>query len=186
MADTIGTSRDKGFGGVRLGRPGHPSVGEHVKTKSIMAVMVPLLMFFSSNNCYSGNSLSQDETVDLIKETMVKNTSVSRKESYGYINFNKCLFEYKVSGTYPVGDLYNIKFSNMDFSSLNYELSKTGHDYTAFIILRFNNNITFKDDFKELTVNTIVVNTFDDAAAQTLFDAFLHLGELCGARKAAL
>jgi hypothetical protein len=114
---------------------------------------------------------------------MANNTSYARKENYGYIRFNKCSLDYNVMGTYPVGDLYNIKFSNIDFSSLNDRLSKTGHDYTSFIILNFTNDIRLKDNTKELNIHTVVVNVSTDEKAQELFDAFLHLGKLCGAQK---
>ena len=157
-----------------------------MKTGSIIIIVLPVLLFFVGKSCYGDNNLPYENTVNLIKKTMKNNTSTFRKESYGYIDFNKCFMEYKVSGIYPVGDPYTIKFSGIDFSSLNYSLSRTGHDYTAFIILSFNDNLKFKDDFKELTVNTIVVNTFDDESAQILFNAFLHLGALCGAPKAPL
>jgi len=157
-----------------------------VRTRSTTAIIVSLLLFSMGGNCHGDSNLSYDETVNLIKETMISNTSVARKERYSYINFNTCVFEYTVSGTYPVGDLYTIRFSNIDISSLNHTLSKTGHDYTAFVILNFNSPITFKDDFKELTVRSLVINTFDDEKAQLLFDAFSHLGEVCGAPKGAL
>jgi len=156
-------------------------IGGYVKTKSVLVVIVSVLLLCISVSCYGDSEQLYDETVNLIKETMASNTSVSRKESYKYINFDKCVLQYHVSGTYPVGDLYNITFSDIDFSGLNYKLSRTGHDYTAFVILNFNKHIKFKDDFKELTVETVVINMFDDAAAQLLFKAFLRLGELCGA-----
>jgi hypothetical protein len=114
---------------------------------------------------------------------MASSTSDYRKEKYGSITFDKCILDYSVSGRYPVGDLYNMKFSSIDFSSLNYQASKAGHDYTAFIILNFNNYIQYKDDVKSLKIRTIVVNVFSDEKAQLLFKAFLHLGELCGAPK---
>jgi hypothetical protein len=114
---------------------------------------------------------------------MANSTSDYRKESYGYIRFDKCSLDFNVLGTYPVGDLYNIKFNTIDFSSLNARVSKAGHDYTAFIILNFNNSFQFKDQFRDLSIHTVVVNVSTDEKAQLLFNAFLHLGELCGAPK---
>jgi hypothetical protein len=154
-----------------------------VKYKNIIPIIATILFLLLNGIAYCDNELSYDETVNLIKDTMANSTSDARKESYGYIRFNKCNLDYNVFGTYPVGDLYNIKSSNIDFSSLNYQLSKTGHDYTAFIILNFNNNIQSKDDFKDLTIRTVVINVSTDEKAQILFKAFLHLGELCGAPK---
>jgi len=77
-----------------------------------------------------------------------------------------------------------MKFANSDFSSLNDQVSKTDHDFTAFIILNFRNNLRYKDDSKELTIRTVVVNVSSNQKAQKLFDAFLHLGALCGAPNA--
>jgi hypothetical protein len=132
---------------------------------------------------YADNGHSYEDTVALLRETMAKNTSIFRKESYGPITFNACTLDYTVSGTYPVGDQYTLSFSNIDFSSLNYQVSKAGHDYTAFVLLNFNNKFIYRDGSKEIAVRTTVVNVRDDESAQTLFKAFLHLGELCGARQ---
>jgi hypothetical protein len=142
-----------------------------------------MLVALISGTGYCGTGPSYDDTVAVIKETMIGNTSVARQESYGYVTFDKCTLTYNVSGIYPVGDPYTITFSGIDFSALNYDLSKTGRDYSAFVILNFDRDIKFKDDFKELTVNTIVINMFNDEAAHKLFNASLQLGELCGAPK---
>jgi hypothetical protein len=64
-------------------------------------------------------------------------------------------------------------------------MSKEGHDYTAFIILNFNKPFQSNDGSKILTIRTAVINVSDDEKAHTLFQAFLRLGELCGARKNA-
>jgi hypothetical protein len=149
-------------------------------------VFIAVLLVSINGIALCDAELSYEATVDQVKETMVNSTSDYRKESYGYIRFNKCILDYNVSGTYPVGDLYNIKYSAIDFSTLNYQASKVGHDYTAFIILNFNKPIQANDQFKELTIRTIVINVYDDEKAQILFRAFLHLGELCGARKIQL
>jgi hypothetical protein len=145
--------------------------------------MAAVSFLLISGSAYCDDELSYDDTVNLIKSTMAGSTSGYRKETYGYIRFNKCSLDYKVSGTYPVGDLYTIQFSNIDFSSLNPQVSKAGHDYTAFIILNFTNSLQFKDDFKDLTIHTVVVNVSTDEKAQILYKAFLHLGELCGVPK---
>jgi hypothetical protein len=145
--------------------------------------MVAILFLFINGNAYCDKGLSYDDTVYLIKKTMANSTSDYRKESYGYIRFNKCSLDYNVSGTYPVGDLYNIKFSNIDLTSLNYQESKVGHDYTYFIILNFNNYFKYHDNIKEIPIRTVVVNVSTEEKAHMLFKAFLHLGELCGAQK---
>lgn len=149
-------------------------------TKIIVSLLVGLLSILINGVAFCGNILSYDETVNDIKNTMSGNTSDVRKESYGYININKCVMDYEVTGTYPVGGIYNIKYSNIDFSNINYRLSKTGHDYTAFIILNFDNNIKYNDSFKELPIRTIVINVSSDDKAKELFKAFLQLGEYCG------
>ena len=156
------------------------------KIKNIILITTTIFFFLFSGIAYCDNELSYDDTVNLIQKTMASSSSDYRKESYGYINLNKCRLDYNVFGTYPVGDLYNIKFSNIDFSSLNYQISKAGHDYTAFIILNFNNSFQSKDDLKTLTIRTVVVNVSTEENAQILFKAFLHLGELCGAQKSPL
>lgn len=146
--------------------------------------MVTIILVLLINGiAYSDDERLYDDTVKLIQETMANSTSDYRRETYGYININKCIMDYNVSGTYPVGDLYNIKFSNIDFSSLNYQVSKVGHDYTAFIILNFSKDLYSKNYNQDLTIRTVVVNVSTDEKAQLLFKAFLQLGELCGAPK---
>jgi hypothetical protein len=149
-----------------------------VKMATISAVIFCLL---NNGVAYCDNGLSYDDTVSLIKKTMVSSPSEARKESYGSIAFNKCSLEYDVYGTYPVGDLYHLKFRNIDFSSLNYQVSKTGHDYTAFMALNFENYFQVRDGRKELAIRTVVINVSNDERADILFKAFLHLGDLCGA-----
>jgi len=155
----------------------------NVKIKNIIATIATILFMVNSSIAYSDNDLSYDDTVKLIMETMANSTSDFRRESYGYIRFDKCSLDYNVLGTYPVGDLYNITFSNIDFTSLNYQTSKAGHDYTAFVILNFDNPFQYNDGSKDLTISTTVVNVSTDEKAQILYKAFLHLRELCGANK---
>jgi hypothetical protein len=157
-----------------------------MKVKDIISITTVMSFFLFNGIAYCNSDQSYSDTVDVIMKTMAGSTSDYRKESYGYIRLNKCSLDYSVSGTYPVGDLYTIRYSNIDFSSLNYEASKAGHDYTAFIILNFKNPIKAKDRSNDLTIHTVVVNVSDDEKAQILFKAFLHLGELCGARKSHL
>lgn len=148
---------------------------------TIIATITTVILLSFNNKAYCDTDLSYEDTVNLITEAMVNNVSDVRKESYGYIRFDKCGLEYNVLGTYPIGDLYNINYSNIDFSSLNYQSSKAGYDYTGFIILNFNNDIKLKEYFRELTVRTIVVSVSTAEKAQLLFKTFLHLGKLCGA-----
>jgi hypothetical protein len=132
---------------------------------------------------YGGEVPAYEETANFIKETMAYNTSYIRNESYGYIKIDHCALGYNVSGTYPSGGLYNITYSNLDFSSLNPRVSKVGNDYTPFIVLNFENYFQVKDGSQIRTIRTAVVNVSTAAKAQALFNAFLHLGELCHAQK---
>lgn len=157
-----------------------------MKNNYLPLIMATALLLVSNGVAYCDNLLAYEETVTLIKETMLSSTSDLRKESYGSIKFDKCSLNYSVSGTYPIGELYDINFSNIDFSSLRQRESKTGHDYTAFIILNFNNYFRSKSDFKNTTNRTMVINVSTDEKAQLLFKAFLHLGELCATQKSPL
>ena len=148
--------------------------------------MVTVAVLLIQGAAYCDNGLSYDDSVKLITKTMAESTSEARKESYGNILFDKCILNYRVLGTYPVGTLYDIKFSNIDFSSLNPQMCKTGHDYTAFIALNFNKYLQSKGDFRDIAIRTLVINVSNDEKAQVLFKAFLHLGELCGAPKSPL
>jgi hypothetical protein len=147
--------------------------------------MIPAIaaILFLSMSCvaYGDNGLSYHDTVNLIRKTMSSNTSVARQESYGYIKIDKCLLDYKVFGTFPVGTPYEITISGIDFSSLNYHQSKTGNDYTYFVILNFIKPAVYRINGTDLPIHTVVINTFDDESKIMLFHAFLHLGELCSA-----
>jgi hypothetical protein len=114
---------------------------------------------------------------------MMNNPSPDRKESYRYIKFDKCTLEYNVTGTFPAGDLYDITFSGIDFSGLNIQNSKTGSYYAGIVMLNFKDDIHYKNFSQNLTIHTVVVSTSDDEKAEVLHKAFLHLGELCGARQ---
>jgi hypothetical protein len=154
-----------------------------MKIKNIISAAVALLCLSISAVAYCEDGLSYDDTVNLIAKTMTGSTSDARKESYEYVRFDKCVMNYNVLGTYPVGDLYNIKFTGIDFSRLNSQASKVGHDYTSFIILSFYTPFRSKGDFKDLTISNLVVNVSADDKAQILYGAFMHLGELCAAPK---
>jgi len=154
-----------------------------MKIKHIIPVITTILMLLINCVAYSYDGLSYDDTVSLIKETMVNSTSDARKESYGNIEFNKCLLSYTVYGTYPVGSLYTMKFSNIDFTSFNYNMSNLGHDYTSFVVLNFDGYFISKYDFNDITTRTVVVNVSGDERAKTLLNAFTHLGELCRVTK---
>ena len=143
-----------------------------MKKKKLIPVVTAFLFLLINGLAYGSNGLSYEDTVKTIKETMASNASYARKESYHYIKFNGCNLDYNVSGTYPVGTTYNLRFSNLDFTGLNPQLSKTGHDYTAFVTLNFNNYFHSKDDFKDIKIRTVVVNVSTDESAQLLFKAF--------------
>jgi len=131
---------------------------------------------------YGDSNLSYDDTVKLISTTMADHTSVARKESYASIKIDKCVLSYKVSGTFPVGTPYDIKFSDMDFAGLNYQQSNIGHDYTDFMVLNFRTQARYRIDAVDIPIQNVVINTSDGESAKQLFEAFLHLGELCGAK----
>jgi len=152
-----------------------------VKTANIISGLTAALFLTLSCIAYGDNKLSYDKTVQLISKTMADNTSAARQESYGYIKIDGCKLEYQVSGAYPVGTLYDIKFSNIDFSSLNKQQSKVGRDYTDFILLNFENQAKYRLNGVDKSVQTVVINSSDAESAKILFQAFLHLGELCGA-----
>ena len=156
-----------------------------MRIKNIIAILATVSSLLISGIAYCDDDLSYDDTVDLIQKTMVGGASDVRMESYGYIRFDKCSMDYKVSGTYPSGGLYDIKFSNIDFSSLNSKESSVGHDYTAFMMLNFKNAFQSRYDFKEISMHTAVINVSNDEKAQILFKSFLHLGELCRAQKSS-
>lgn len=150
--------------------------------RNIVSILVTILSIVLSGVAYCDNIPSYDDVANNIEEIMINNPSEARKERYGYVHINNCRMDYNVLGTYPVGELYNIKYSNMDFSNINYKLSRTGHDYTSFLILKFNNDIKYNDGIKELAVRTVVINIASDEKARELFKAFQQLGELCGAK----
>jgi len=150
---------------------------------NIMTIMAAVIILLNSAPVYCDGGPSYGDTVSLIKNLMAGKTSEARKESYNYVRFDQCRLEYNVLGTFPAGGLYDIKYSGLDFSTLNYGVSKAGHDYTAFIILNFGSTLHAKDRDRDLTIRTVVVNVSDDENAQILYRAFLHLGELCGAPK---
>ena len=98
-----------------------------MKTKDITLLVVTIVLLAMQSIAYCDGGLSYEETVRLIKTTMVDYPSDFRKESYGTVKLDKCSLEYSVAGTYPVGDLYSIKFSNIDFSSLDPQAATTGN-----------------------------------------------------------
>lgn len=150
-----------------------------MKSKNSSLLIGTILLLAMQGIAYCDSSLSYSETVRLIKTTMMDSPSDYRKESYGAIIFDRCSLDYSVAGTYPVGDLYNIKFSNIDFSSLDPREAKTGNDYTPFIILGFENYFTSRDSDQELQLRNLVINLSSEKKAEVLFKAFLRLGEIC-------
>jgi len=152
-----------------------------MKRVNVVTVMAALVLATMGRPARGDNGLSYDDTVQLISRTMVGNTSVARLERYGYIRMDRCVMNYKVFGTFPVGTPYEIIFGGIDFSSLNRQQSTVGRDYTDFLILNFSKPATYRIDATEIPIHSVVINTFDGASARTLFDAFQHLGELCGA-----
>ncbi|HEY5975537.1 MAG TPA: hypothetical protein VIU41_12410 [Geobacteraceae bacterium] len=149
-----------------------------------IAVTISIISMNGIGYCDSG--LQYGETVAFIKNALPGISSDVRKESYGYIRFNECNLDYNVAGNYPVGTSYDISFKQIDFSSLNYQKSKVGVDSSYFIILNFNKSFISRIYSNERTVSTVVIDAASNEQAQTLFKAFLHLGELCGAGKSPL
>ena len=157
-----------------------------MKIRCFISVVAAIIAVSLHGIAYCETGPSYEDTVKLITQTMAASTSDARKETYGTINFTKCRLDYNVSGTYPVGELYNIKNHNIDFSSLNPQMSKTDHDYTPFIVLNFDSYFIVKDDFKDMAIRTLVVNVSTDEKTQILYKAFLHLGELCASSKSSV
>lgn len=149
----------------------------------LISITTVTLLLSINSTAYCDNGPSYEDTVKFITDTMASSTSDARKESYGYIRFTKCNLDYNVSGTYPVGDPYNITFSGINFSSLDDQGAKAGYDYTAFIFLSFNDPFRSKGDFRDIAIHTAVINVSTEEKAQALLKAFLHLGELCGAKR---
>jgi hypothetical protein len=152
-----------------------------MKLRNILSITAAVLVVSLNGSAYGLNEVAYNDAVRFIATTMAGATSDARKESYNYIRFDKCKMEYNVLGTYPVGELYDTKFSNIDFATLNPRMSRTGHDYTAFIQLNFASPLRSKGNFNEMALSNLVVNVSSDEKAQLLFKAFLYLGELCGA-----
>lgn len=153
-------------------------MGGTSKVKCIVPMLTTLFIVLNSCLAYCEQNISYQNTVDLIKKTMTSSTSVARQESYGYIRLENCIMDYNVSGTYPVGDTYNINYSSLNFSGLNQHLSKAGHDYTSFITLNFDKQIESKSNNEILNIHTVVVNVSNDAKAAILFNLIsknLHL-----------
>jgi hypothetical protein len=148
-----------------------------LKSRVIAIVVVSLLSITNFAYCDSGSSY--EESVAQVRETMTFHTSLFRQESYGYIEFDNCKLNYNVVGMYPAGGPYNIKYNNIDLSTFNPTQSKTGHDYTAYVVLNFDKNLEYRSTVNTLQIRTIVINVSDDQASQTLLNGFTRLGQLC-------
>lgn len=160
-----------------------------VKIKHSITLIATFLFLSISGIGYCDNGLSYNDTVNSIKKLLPDISSDVRKESYGYINFNQCILDYNVRGTFPAGTPYNIKYSNIDFSSFNHEASKVGdasNDNSNFIILNFNNSISYKTASEAFPVHSIVIDAATYEQAQTIYKLFEHLGDLCGSEKSLL
>ena len=133
-----------------------------------------------------GLALGEDAppTSDLasfITSTMTGNTSSFRKESYQSAGFEGCTLNYTVSGTYPAGGLYTIRFQGIDFSTLDVASSKIGQDYTDYVVLRFDKPFTYASEIDRRYVSTTVINVNQRKAAQDLFDACQRFAAQCRA-----
>ena len=148
-------------------------------TAAISVITAILLAAAGCGHC--DDNLSYRETIGLIKETMARSTSVFRNESYGEIRFNACKLSYNVTGVFPSGGLYDMKFSDIDFSSLNANGSKTGSDYTPYLVLMFDKPFGYKEGSTDIGITALVVNVSGKNEARSLYRSFLHLGELCRA-----
>lgn len=156
-----------------------------MKISAIVSTMTTVLLLTGGiARCDSG--LSYDDTVSLIKDTMANSPSSYREESYRSITFDKCNLDFNVLGKYPAGPRYDVTFSHIDFSSLNYQESRLRHDYVAFMELNFGNYLLYKSEDYTSKTRDVIINVSDDQHARILFDAFLRLGELCGAGKRPL
>lgn len=144
---------------------------------------VLFLGIFALSATAYGSDASFDEVTKNIEGTMRGSLSSARMESYGPIKFDGCRFDYTVSGTYPSGGLYTIKFSDIDFTSFRLNNSKIGHDYTYYIVLNFDTQFRYKSEIDDIKVRSTVINVADEEGARSLFKEFSRLGELCGAKK---
>ena len=149
--------------------------------KNIITIVAFAFVLSLPTTCRSDYDLPYPDTVETIKNLMPAISSNVRKEVYGNIKFNNCILEYSVAGFYPVGTPYNKSYSNIDLASLNPENSKTGADSSDYILLYFNKPLDLLDGTLQRTTNVVVIDASSNERAQTLFEAFLHLGELCRA-----
>ncbi|QXE92956.1 hypothetical protein [Geomonas subterranea] len=128
---------------------------------------------------WAAPSVDLKQTSDFIAATMMNSTSSARKESYQSVSFQGCRLDYTVSGTYPSGGLYTIRFRDLDFASLDAAGSKTGQDYTDYVVLRFQKPFSYQSLTDTLAVSTTVINVADREAAQSLLEASLRLAGQC-------
>lgn len=154
--------------------------GEKTMRKILLSVAV-VAGLLGHGGAWGETGASRSQVAEQISKLMGSSLSVARKESYHYIRFDDCSMNYNVLGTYPSGGLYDIKFSDLDFSALNPAESSSGHDYTAFLVLNFSKPVRYRTDSDDLRIQTVVVNASDDDSAKLLFGYFLKLGELCRA-----
>ncbi|MBJ6726705.1 hypothetical protein [Geomesophilobacter sediminis] len=147
--------------------------------RTIALSLVSLLSLSAVPLARAENTGSYPETVAAIERIMNCSKSPVRNDTYPYLRFQNCRLDYVVSGTYPVGTPYTLSFTGLDFSGLNPAESRTGHDYTAFVLLYFGTPFTYRDDVQEIKVRSTVVNVANDKDAAALLKAFFRLGELC-------
>jgi hypothetical protein len=152
-----------------------------MNSKNIAIILATFVTLSMNGIGYCAGGQTYAETVNLIKNLLPVTSSDVRREIYGYIRFDECKLDYNVSGVYPVGTPYDISFSGLDFAGLDLEKSKIGVDSSYYVLLKFNKPFNNKTLSTERTVNIVVFDAASEEKAATLFQAFLHLGELCGA-----
>lgn len=149
-----------------------------MKRKILAAIA---LLFGCCGLAWGDTGRPTGDLASFITSTMTGNTSSFRKESYQSAAFEGCTLNYTVSGTYPAGGLYTIRFQGIDFSTLDVASSKIGQDYTDYVVLRFDKPFTYASETDRRYVSTTVINVDQRKVAQDLFDACLRFAAQCRA-----
>ncbi|GFO55427.1 hypothetical protein GMSM_24340 [Geomonas sp. Red276] len=142
-----------------------------------MSAAVGWLFLAMPAPCQGAGEPGIDQLTREIADLMGSNTSTFRNESYGYIEFDKCLMRYSVSGT-VVGNDYTYKYDNINFANLDLKESREGEDYSPYIVLSFDSKIAMTGTFNR-EVTTVVIGAANREGSKKLFGLFTKLGNLC-------
>lgn len=150
-----------------------------MKTKYLLQGVLGLVLSLSTAAACHGAGTSYDSTIASLTTAMAESTSTYRKETYDYITFDKCILNYKVSGTHGSGATYTTKWTGIDFSTFNVKESKAGSDYAGFVMLNFGTPALYDNGNATVPAHTVVVVVSDRGQAEALFKLFKRLGDLC-------